>query len=286
MQILITFMSGAGNIFTVIDNRQYKFDIDMLSKIAPNLCKKDYNLYRNTEGLIAVDKNFKEFDFDVLFFNPDGSHSMMCGNGARCAIKFAQAKKIIKNEIHTLHFKMQDEIYHADIVNNLIKIKLPPPREIKNNIYIQTKIGKILGTYVNVNSDHFVINCDELIPLGYLSIENLPVDYIGKEIRFNPLFPNGTNADFYKIINNSTIQLRTYERGVEAETGACGTGALATAITALINHQIVLPVKIIPTSSIPLFVEIKGNLPDNINGIELIGPAEIIAEKEIELEIY
>lgn len=285
MQISITFMSGAGNTFSVIDNKVYNFDTLVLSKIAPILCKKEYNGYMNTEGLIAVNKNYDEFDFEVLFFNPDGSYSMMCGNGARCATKYAQIRQIIENYKDKIIFKMQNSIYQAETINNLIKIKFPPPKEIRNGILIKTSFGSISGTYVNVDSDHFVINFDELTRFAHDSLDNLPVNIIGKEIRYNPLFPNGTNADFYKIINNSTIQLRTYERGVESETGACGTGALATAIASRIVNNIEIPVKIIPTSKIPIYVDIEGELPDNILSMYLIGPAEILGEKTIELTI-
>lgn len=285
MQISITFMSGAGNTFSVIDNRIYNFDTVVLSKIAPILCKKEYNDFMNTEGLIAINKNYDEFDFDVLFFNPDGSYSMMCGNGARCATKFAQIRQIIENYKGTIIFKMQNSIYQAETINNLIKIKFPPPKEIRNGMLIKTSFGSISGTYVNVDSDHFVINFDELTRFGYESLDNLPVNIIGKEIRYNPLFPNGTNADFYKIINNSTIQLRTYERGVESETGACGTGALATAIASRMVNNIEIPVKIIPTSKIPIYVDIEDESPDNILSMYLIGPAEILGEKIIELTI-
>lgn len=285
MQISITFMSGAGNTFSVIDNRIYNFDTVVLSKIAPILCKKEYNDFMNTEGLIAINKNYDEFDFDVLFFNPDGSYSMMCGNGARCATKFAQIRQIIENYKGTIIFKMQNSIYQAETINNLIKIKFPPPKKIRNGMLIKTSFGSISGTYVNVDSDHFVINFDELTRFGYESLDNLPVNIIGKEIRYNPLFPNGTNADFYKIINNSTIQLRTYERGVESETGACGTGALATAIASRMVNNIEIPVKIIPTSKIPIYVDIEDESPDNILSMYLIGPAEILGEKIIELTI-
>lgn len=285
MQISITFMSGAGNTFSVIDNRIYNFDTVVLSKIAPILCKKEYNDFINTEGLIAINKNYDEFDFDVLFFNPDGSYSMMCGNGARCATKFAQIRQIIENYKGTIIFKMQNSIYQAETINNLIKIKFPPPKEIRNGMLIKTSFGSISGTYVNVDSDHFVINFDELTRFGYESLDNLPVNIIGKEIRYNPLFPNGTNADFYKIINNSTIQLRTYERGVESETGACGTGALATAIASRMVNNIEIPVKIIPTSKIPIYVDIEDESPDKILSMYLIGPAEILGEKIIELTI-
>ncbi len=285
MQIKITYMSGAGNIFSVIDNRQYRFSNQILTKIAPLLCNRDVNKLMPTEGMLAIDNAEKPFDFKVLFFNPDGSYSMMCGNGARCAVKFANLSGIVSDCLNQIKFIMQNSIYKAEIIGDLIKIEFPPPIEIKPQFSINTEFGDITGTYVNIESDHFAINLNEMRRFGFDSLHDIPIDLLGKSIRHNNKFPNGSNVDFLDDNNFDTIYLRTYERGVEAETGACGTGAIATALASAIENNTNFPIKIIPTSQIPVYVDIAGKLPDMLLNIYLIGPAEIIGENQVNFEI-
>lgn len=277
MRFEVKYMSGAGNTFTVIDNRKYKFPADYYSIVAPALCGKNELKQTHTEGLLVINESF-ESDFNVFFFNPDGSDGMMCGNGGRCAVAFAAQKGFIpKIKLSDkIFFNMAGGDYIGELVNHHIRLFLPPPIEIKENIKIQVKDNSYRGVYVNVNSDHYVINYDKLDTNNKKSFEDFCIDTCASPIRFHKDFePNGVNVNFYYIESRQKLFLRTYERGVEAETGACGTGALSTMITALLNDEIDLPVTIIPPSKIPLIVDIEGEFPSNIKSLILEGSAEI-----------
>jgi len=144
--------------------------------------------------------------------------------------------------------------------------------------------NEINGIYVNVNSDHFVINHKNNDIIKNKSFDDFCINTFAPPIRFHQEFePNGVNVNIYSIVNRNKILLRTYERGVEAETGACGTGALSTMLAAYSLNEIDLPVTIIPPSKSPLTVDIEGEFPDKIKSLILEGNAEIKNEKEIEI---
>ena len=285
MTINLTYMSGAGNTFTVIDNRIYQLRDDYWSNLAHILChKNDYNQF-STEGLIVLNESEK-YDFNVSFFNPDGSQGMMCGNGGRCALMFADHESFINQsrKKRKFIFRMVGGTYSGLFSNDKIRLFLPPPIQISENVTMTTPKFILNGTYINVNSDHFCINYLDHPELKEKKFREFCIDTYAPEIRFNNTFyPNGVNVNFYKIVSRKKIDLRTYERGVEAETGACGTGALSTALSTLIRGLIDLPVTIVPPSKSPLIVDINGKFPNNIKNLILEGNAEIKLQTQINL---
>lgn len=285
MKIKVYFMSAAGNLFTVIDNRDYQFSITIASKLAPFLCNiNEHNSFKS-EGFMLLNSGNDKIDFNCDFFNPDGSTGMMCGNGGRAIVFFAKSMKAIKDKKQTVIFSMAKNIYTAEFKNDTIKLYLPAQSEIKNHQHVTIDEIKIEGAYVNVGTDHFVINFDKMDISKSFDFNDFPINNIGAKIRFHSEFePRGVNANFYKIIDENKLRLRTYERGVEAETGACGTGAISTALVAALNNEITLPVTIIPTSGKKLIVDIVGLLPNYVDKIILEGDAEIIESKEINLD--
>jgi diaminopimelate epimerase len=286
MKLKITYMSGAGNTFTVVDNRNYNFPVDYYTVIAPILCGTLKENAVKTEGLLVVNKPHGDYAFSVDFFNPDGSFSMMCGNGGRCAVRFAIANHFIEipKQDEDVIFKMAGGVYKANIISENVRLYFPPPIEIRKDIIVQIYNKKVKGTYVNVNSDHFVTNYEENPNLMEKSFDDFCIDTFASPIRFHEDFkPKGVNVNIYLIKSRKELWLRTYERGVEAETGACGTGALSTMLTALSKNEIELPVKIIPPSKSPLVVDVKGEFPDNIEYLVLEGNAEIKKVTEIEI---
>lgn len=269
MEIELKYMTGAGNLFCVVDNSSGNVKIENCPEIAVKLCQ---NKGYETEGLIVVNKG--KPDFSVWFFNPDGSSGMMCGNGGRCAVRFAFDHEFTKSK--TPVFEMAGVMYSAIIHDNgLISLFLPKPVEIKKNIYIDID-GKVLyGDYVNVGSDHFVLDFAENFIDSINAFAGFDIYFYGIGIRRHNFFvPKGTNANFYFCAEDGNIYLRTYERGVEAETGACGTGAVSTALSAVLAGKASFPVHIIPSSGMSLWVDIKGGFPAHIEKIELKGPAE------------
>ena len=200
---------GTGNDFVLIDNRSLFFDknnTELISKI----CSRHFGV--GADGLILLE-NDNLYDFKMIYFNSDGKQTSMCGNGGRCIISFAKKLNIIGDKAN---FMAIDGIHEGIINNNLIKIKMNTVSEIQN---INT------GFLLDTGSPHFVKFCD--------SIDNINVFECGRELRNNKeISEDGVNINFTEVIDNSSIKVRTYERGVENETLSCGTGVIASALSA------------------------------------------------------
>jgi diaminopimelate epimerase len=284
MKIDVTYMSGAGNLFSVIDNRQVQIPFLEMPKIAIMLCGiNDINKMK-TDGMIILSEGSNGSSFDALFFNPDGSYGAMCGNGSRCAVSFTNEKKFYEiNDNSSLQtFKMSGRKYNFRINYDLIEIYLPKPRKIIMDKIIELGTYSLTGTYVDVDSDHYVIKYNK-IPANNKDFRDFNLNEFAPQVRNHKSFdPKGVNVNIFEI-NEGKIHLRTFERGVEAETGACGTGAVSTALSAALNGLVNFPVSIIPTSGIPLKVDIVGNLPCDIEFLVLAGTAEILSSTEIAL---
>lgn len=267
-------MSGAGNLFSVIDNTIYNFNDVELIELARSLCSLNEINDFNAEGLLVVSKS-TDFDFDVKFLNPDGSTGMMCGNGGRCALDFAVSRSISPKNNGLYQFSMSDNIYSGKLIDEGVLLVLPPPVEIIENKIIEIEGKQLKGTFVNVSSDHFVVHHDDLIDLGVeFNIDS--INNFAPKIRFNENFGfTGVNVNIYRIVGDM-IYLFTYERGVEKVTGACGTGAISTAIHCMIKGIIKLPVMISPPSSIPVSVNFEKDYSGKIKKVYLEGHSEII----------
>ncbi|MCX7909887.1 MAG: diaminopimelate epimerase [Ignavibacteria bacterium] len=283
MEIEITIMSGAGNIFSVFDNRDTRFPIEFFQKNAKNICKKSYNNYE-TEGLLVIENSLQgDIDLTLKYFNPDGSFGMMCGNGGRCAVKFALEKNIIKKS-EKIKFDVWGKEYTANFVEDNIKIEFPPPISIIQNKEIKLDEIIVKGDFINVNSPHFVIEFTKSQFANMSDFHNFPLEFWAPKIRFhNDFQPDGVNVNIFKFQNHK-IYLRTYERGVEKETGACGTGAISTAISLHIKNQSNSNFTIIPTSQEELKVEIFKDNNGNIRGVSLLGNAKILDVTKILLD--
>lgn len=279
MKIEIYYMSGAGNLFTVTDNRIKNLDLETGQKLAPILCNSEIGF--DTDGLMFLNSGTSEFDFTSEFFNPDGSNGMMCGNGGRCIARFANSK--IGFDRKHIKFSMAGNPYAAEFKISNIKLKLPPPSEITDIKSIQIDNQIYEYNYVNVGTDHCVIKVDNLA--------NFDVEGIGNKIRNHIDFsPNGANINFYEIKENK-VHLRTFERGVEKETGACGTGAIATGIVVNRNDKMLFPIRIMPSSNSELIIDLDVINPtveaitENIRCLYLEGNALILDKKVVEVDL-
>ncbi|MBX7156105.1 MAG: diaminopimelate epimerase [Bacteriodetes bacterium] len=274
-------MSGAGNLFTVLDNRTTGLNIKDASEIAPALCSPQHKHLNSTEGLMLINRaTSPNVDFEVEFFNPDGSTSMMCGNGSRCALRFAFDNNFIATDVRTVKFKMAGNLYQGSIHNSIPTVSFPPPIESFHEVNIEVEGIKFPVHYFNVGSDHVVIEEEVLIEVFKHLSSGFNFDLIIPQIRHHSIFPRGVNVNVCRHIEN-VIQLRTFERGVEGITGACGTGAISTAVyfyhtSGTTSHTI------IPPSGSPLQVVIHVT-NKQITSIDLTGSAEYIGEAEITL---
>ena len=236
--------------------------------------------------MLVIKESDNNVDFKAEFYNPDGTTGIMCGNGARCAVRFAYENNFFKliNDRKTIRFQMVDIVFQAQLLNNSIRIFFPPPIELIEEIELNINEKIIKGGYVNIGSDHFVVNASQVSSYHGKDISKIDIEKFAKPIRYHNHFePKGTNVNLYLVESISKIYLRTFERGVEAETGACGTGAISTALIASLKLEVLFPVTIIPTSGSPLIVDLESTVNNKIKAVSLEGNTLFIKQEKIEL---
>jgi len=197
---------GTGNDFVMIDDRHHTFD-DQDLPLVSKICDRRFGV--GADGLILI-RDHKDYDFEMIYFNADGSQSM-CGNGARCAVAFANHLQIIKN---TTRFLAIDGPHTAEILDGQVRLGMSDVKGIAEDRE---------EYFVNTGSPHHIKFVHGL--------DKYPVVEEGSKIRYSAKYsPKGTNVNFVEKINDHTIKVRTYERGVEDETLSCGTGVTACAL--------------------------------------------------------
>jgi diaminopimelate epimerase len=276
-------MSGAGNLFTVADNRKAKLDKNRWSSLAPIVCdENEYNDFA-TEGLLVIDSSEKG-DFTAMFFNPDGSSEMMCGNGGRCAVMFAAREGFLDGDSGGVAFYMAGSKYHSEIIGDKVRLRLPAPVKVDTSVSLHLAEDDISAGFVDVNSEHLVVNACRLAGISQEVFFSADLKSVFLELRHLQKFnPPGININIFLPVSENQIYLRTFERGVEAETGACGTGAISTAIISAAAGLTDLPTTVVPPSRIPLRVYIDGSIKNGINEVILEGPAETLRSATIEI---
>lgn len=275
-KVFFTKMSGAGNDFIVIDSSKNP-DLLLEPGVISKLCDRRNGI--GADGVITV-SDLDNYDFKMDYYNSDGSTKTLCGNGARCAIKFAQSSNRLKNGKAT--FVANQDIYSGEILDEEeVKFNLNTPKDISGSLKINAAGQNINYFYANTGSPHVVIKVEEILsePSNsksfYTDINDVPVFEIGKEIRYHKNFlPGGTNVNFIKILDKK-ILIRTYERGVEDETLACGTGSVASAIIASLFFNMEPPITLLTRGGNELVVNFKVER-NNILNLSLSGPAKII----------
>ncbi|NLT50167.1 MAG: diaminopimelate epimerase [Ignavibacteria bacterium] len=264
--------SGSGNDFILIDQNIVP-DFIPEKEIVIEMCARGTGI--GADGFLYFLKS-KENDFDMRYFNSDGSEGFLCANGARCAVKYAQFSKRIEQNAK---FFCCGKKYTAKInEDNSVTINLNEPSEIELEIEIKFENSSLRGSFINTGTRHTVINITELNEVynnRFNELENIPVDVLGKGIRNLPQFlPEGTNVNFIDI-QNEVIRIRTFEKGVENETLSCGTGITAAAIISFLKGNVKPPVTIIPKSNDKLIVNFD-YINSIIKNISLTGPAKLI----------
>ena len=269
-------MSGAGNDFIFIDERE-NTKITFSTNLIKILCNSKTGV--GADGLILIkDKN--GFDFEMQYFNADGTTNTLCGNGARCAIKFANDTNRLSSV--NARFLSNGITYNGLVIEDeLIRFDFNPPEKIKTNFKVKASNQLITANYADTGSPHVVIKINDVLEDPHIPFSNydqlmeFPVFDIGKEIRNLPEFaPGGTNVNFIKIVSDSVL-IRTFERGVENETLACGTGSVASALVVNLTSNIEPPIKLITKSGEHLIVDFEKN--NNIfKNISLTGSAKTI----------
>ena len=267
-KLKFTKLVGTGNDFILIDFRKSK---DLTSKnyqrLAKILCGNKVGI--GSDGLLVLQSSSKA-NFRMRIFNKDGSEAEMCGNGLRCAVLFVARSKIGK----TVKIETKAGIYKAKVTSkNKVKIRMVKPKLLKLDIPLKVKGRNVKINYVDTGVPHVVIFVQGL--------NNIDVESIGRKIRYHKKFkPRGTNVDFVEVSDSKNINLRTYERGVEGETSACGTGAVASAIiTSLKFKQSKAKIKV-QVKDGTLYVYFK-NIDGKIKDVYLEGEAREVYKGEV-----
>jgi diaminopimelate epimerase len=248
---------GAGNDFIMVDNRDLFFpktDTHLINK----LCDRRFGI--GADGLILIEPSVNE-DFTMVYFNADGNEGSMCGNGGRCIVAFAKQLGVISNETT---FNAVDGLHFATIENEIVSLKM------------------IDVTIIEVSENHTFLNTGSPHHVQFSkNISETNVKELGAKIRYGaPYFEIGTNVNFAEKITANSFKVRTYERGVEDETLACGTGVTAVAIAAHKTHQ---------TDEDSIKIEVLGGnlevsfekINNTYTNVFLKGPAKFVFEGSI-----
>ncbi|RPJ76979.1 MAG: diaminopimelate epimerase [Desulfobacteraceae bacterium] len=226
-----TKMNGCGNDFILIDNRDRHLDESQLPALVTGICRRRLSV--GADGVILIERS-QQADFRWRFFNADGSGGEMCGNGARCAARYAVIHGIAGEE---LRFETEAGLITARVNGAQVRVNLTDPGELTLDRPLVLSGGEWRIAAVNTGVPHVVARVPD--------VDALDVVAVGREIRRHPDFaPAGTNANFISVDAAGAISIRTYERGVEDETLACGTGAAAGAIVAAETLGLVSPVRL------------------------------------------
>jgi diaminopimelate epimerase len=265
---MLTFskMNGAGNDFVVLDNRDRKLSLEK-AQIA-HLCDRHRGV--GADGLLAVEPAENGADFRMRYYNSDGGEAEMCGNGARCFARFAQRVSGKKGDIS---FETQAGVISAKFFGELVQIQMSEPHSLRLNETVEAAGDKLTVHSLNTGVPHAVVFVGDL--------DAVDVRKFGAALRYHPHFaPKGTNANFVEQLDPQTISIRTYERGVEDETLACGTGMVACA---LIFHELT-------TAASPIQVRVRGGDTLEIGfqheggryrEVTLTGPADFAFEGQV-----
>lgn len=271
MTVKFTKMHGAGNDFVVVDDLRGTFPSGNPALIAALAARRTGI---GCEGVILAEKAdpASGADYKMRFFNPDGYPASMCGNGARCVALFAFRRGIagISQKIETDSGIVSADILEPGLSGALVKVTMTPASAVENRV-VKVKAGSFECLCVNTGVPHAVVFVE--------NADAADVRTVGRQIRESDDFaPDGTNVDFAEVVSPGEIVLRVYERGVEDESGACGTGAVAAAIASFYRGTTGRNVSIRVSSGDTLEVSVlESGAP------ALTGPACIVFEGSAEI---
>ena len=261
MDITLHKWSGAGNLFVIADGRGAEVAGLRVPQTIAIICD-----HYGTDGLMILNSPVKDgTDFDMEFYNPDGSGGMMCGNGGRCIAAFADYLGIKPGNGNKFVFTAPDGLHDAKILSHKdksweVRLKMcnaEAPQEVLD------------GWFINTGTRHFVKFVDD--------VEEVDVENEGKAIRKNWVFrPEGANVNFVQLLPDGSLKVRTFEKGVEGETAACGTGLTASALVAFHAGKVNASSVLLHARQNDLKVDfIPGN---SFSEVYLTGPAELLKQ--------
>lgn len=265
-----TKMNGAGNDFVMVDNRQSGLALSK-EQIA-RICDRHRGV--GADGLIAVEPSEAGADFRMRYYNADGGEAEMCGNGARCFTRFACR---VSGKTGRISFETMAGILGAELQGDEVVLAMTDPKDFSSNITLDVEGTALVAHCMNTGVPHAVV------PVG--NLQSVDVAKTGAAIRWHTHFaPRGTNANFLQRLENGSYGVRTYERGVEGETLACGTGVVACALVANRIDDAVSPVAVQVKGGETMRVHFTRNAEGTYSSVTLTGPAEFVFEGQIAVE--
>jgi diaminopimelate epimerase len=273
--ILFFKMTGSGNDFIVIDNRSGQVDADRCQDLVRFACRRKLSV--GADGLILIE-NDAEVDFRWRFFNADGSEAEMCGNGARCAARFAYLNGLVPNR--KMAFRTLAGIIRAEIRGERPKVRMTSPHSLKVDISLQVENRSFSLHFIDTGVPHVVHFVADQSALQMIDVSGL-----GRGLRYHPEFqPAGANVNFAVVFDSHHAAVRTYERGVEAETLACGTGSIASVLIAAAKGLVESPVEVLTQSEETLTIHFeqrhRQGLPEFAE-VYLEGDAKVVYEAKL-----
>ncbi len=268
-------LSGSGNDFILIDNRHRIVDPRQAGQLAKKVCT--HRMSVGGDGLILIERS-RRADFRWRLFNADGSEAEFSGNGARCAARFAYLQKIAPQRMRfeTLAGLIEAEMVPAGRGRSAkaggkgtgVKVRFPDPSGLRLHMRVSVNGVEREAHFLDTGVPHCVYLVDDP--------DRVDVEGIGRSTRHHELFrPAGTNVNFIQVLDPHRIRIRTYERGVEDETLACGTGAIASALIASRVAKVESPVTLIPQSGLELTVYFAAR-GDRFTDVYLQGDARAV----------
>jgi len=262
-------MSGAGNDFILLDNRPG--GISLTREQVVRLCDRHRGV--GADGvLLLVPCRSGKADWAWQFFNRDGSTGEMCGNGARCFARFVQRLNGVEERVT---FETEAGVITASFHGERVTVNLTKPTDLELNQSVPLSTGVSTIHSLNTGVPHAVLYVPDA--------DKAMISQLGPEIRRHPHFgPRGTNVNFVQVLGPSAIRVRTFERGVEGETLACGTGVTASALISARVHKFTSPVLVKVQGGDTLEVSFR-EVGDGFGDVRLTGPAEFVFEGRIEV---
>ncbi len=263
-----TKMNGAGNDFVLLDNRTG--ELQLSSAQITRVCDRHRGI--GADGVLVLERPSNGADFRMRYYNADGGEAEMCGNGARCFARYAARTA---GPFEELTFETPAGVIGARLEGHLVTLQMSEPNDLRLGLEVPVNGEKFAAGYVDSGVPHVVV------PVA--RVDDVDVRSLGRALRQHALFaPRGANANFTEQRGPQSIALRTYERGVEDETLACGTGVVASAILFAANQDVSGPIDVLVRGGDTLQVDFTRE-GDRFSRVTLTGPAEFVFDGTIEL---
>jgi diaminopimelate epimerase len=268
VKLQFTKMNGAGNDFVLLDNRAG--GLRLSSQQIARLCDRHRGV--GADGVLVLENAANGADFRMRYYNADGGEAEMCGNGARCFARYARRVAAAPDR---LSFETPAGVIGARVEGELVCLQMSQPNDLRLGLEFQAGNQTVHGHYLNTGVPHVVVPVQ--------SIENVGVSELGAAIRRHELFlPDGANANFSEQRGTRRIAIRTYERGVEDETLACGTGVVASALIFAVTQAAEGPISVLVRGGNELTVDFQRS-DQGFTNVTLSGPADFVFEGTIDL---